>query len=76
LRAGDALTLPLSCGADDERAFLRQSRGLAQGWIGHWPDESPAQLAALKKENKMTIAQAIWLSWTDLFREMGPEMTG
>jgi len=68
--------LPLSCGADDERAFLRQSRGLAQGWIGHWPDESPAQLAALKKENKMTIAQAIWLSWTDLFREMGPEMTG
>jgi len=69
-------TFPLSCSAADERDFLRQSRGLAQGWIGHWPDESPAQLAQLQKENKMTIAQAIWFSWTELFKEMGPAMAG
>jgi hypothetical protein len=68
-------TFPLSCGVDDERDFLLKSRGLSQGWIGHWPDESPAQLAELKKENKLTIPQAIWLSWTDLFKEMGPTMT-
>ncbi len=37
-------TFPLSCGADDERDFLLKSRALAQGWIGHWPDESPARL--------------------------------
>lgn len=67
-------TFPLSCGADDEREFLLKSRGLAQGWIGHWPDESPEQLAELKKQGKISIAQSMWLSWVELFREIGPEM--
>lgn len=67
-------TFPLSCSADEEREFLLKSRGLAQGWIGHWPDESPAELAELKKQGKINVAQAIWLSWVDLFREIGPEM--
>jgi hypothetical protein len=69
-------TFPLSCGADDERDFLLQSRDFAHGWIGHWPDESPAKLAELKKAGKATIHNAIWLSWVDLFQEIGPQMTG
>jgi len=68
-------TFPLSCGADDERDFLLKSRDFAHGWIGHWPDESPARLAELKKTGKATIHNAIWLSWVDLFREIGPQMT-
>jgi hypothetical protein len=68
-------TFPLSCGADDEREFLLKSRGLAHGWIGHWPDQSPQQLTELRQQGKLSIAQAIWLSWVDLFRELGPEMT-
>jgi hypothetical protein len=68
-------TFPLSCSAADEREFLLKSRGLAHGWIGHWPDETPEQLAELKKEGKITIAQSMWLSWVELFREIGPEMT-
>jgi hypothetical protein len=68
-------TFPLSCGADDERVFLLKSRPFAQGWIGHWPDESPAELAELKKTGKATIENAIWLSWVELFRDIGPEMT-
>jgi hypothetical protein len=68
-------TFPLSCSAAEEREFLRKSRELAHGWIGHWPDESPEQLAELQKQKQATIAQAIWLSWVDLFRELGPEMT-
>ncbi len=67
-------TFPLSCGADDEREFLLRSRAFANGWIGHWPDESPEELAQLKKQGKTTIAQSMWLSWVDLFRELGPEM--
>ena len=67
-------TFPLSCGADDEREFLLKSRESAHGWIGHWPDESPAQLAELTKTGKATIQNAIWLSWVDLFREIGPQM--
>jgi hypothetical protein len=69
-------TFPLSCGADDERDFLLKSREFAHGWIGHWPDESPAELAELKKTGKATIHNAIWLSWVDLFKEIGPQMTG
>src|SRR5262249_7940600 len=67
-------TFPLSCSAPDEREFLMKSRGLAQGWIGHWPDWSPDKLAELKTEGKISLEQAIWLSWVDLFREVGPEM--
>jgi hypothetical protein len=69
-------TFPLSCGADDERDFLLKSRDFAHGWIGHWPDESPAKLAELKKTGKVTIHNAIWLSWVKLFKEIGPQMTG
>ncbi|MCP4784071.1 MAG: glycoside hydrolase family 5 protein [Fuerstiella sp.] len=69
-------TFPLSCGVDDERDFLLKSRKFAHGWIGHWPDESPAELAELKKTGKATIHNAIWLSWVDLFKEIGPQMTG
>lgn len=69
-------TFPLSCGVDDERAFLLQSREFAHGWIGHWPDESPAKLAELKRTGEATIQNAIWLSWVELFQEIGPQMTG
>lgn len=69
-------TFPLSCGVDDERDFLLKSRDVAHGWIGHWPDESPAKLAELKETAKATIQNAIWLSWVDLFEELGPQMTG
>lgn len=68
-------TFPLSCGVGDEREFLLKSRGLAQGWIGHWPDEAPEQLVELRTQGKISMAQAIWLSWVELFREVGPEMT-
>ncbi len=69
-------TFPLQCGVDDEREFLLKSRDLAHGWIGHWPDESPDKLAELKRSGEATIHNAIWLSWVELFREIGPVMTG
>lgn len=69
-------TFPLSCGVDDEREFLLKSRGTAHGWIGHWPDESPTELAELKKSGKATIQNAVWLGWVELFKEVGPEMLG
>jgi hypothetical protein len=68
-------TFPLSCGVEDERRFLLASRPLAHGWIGHWPDESPTQLTELKKSGQATIHNAIWLSWVELFQEIGPQMT-
>lgn len=69
-------TFPLSCSVDEERDFLLNSRYVARGWMGHWPDESPAKLAELKKTGKATIHNTIWLSWVELFQEIGPQMTG
>ena len=68
-------TFPLSCGIEDQREFLLKSREISYGWIGHWPNESPAELAELKKNGRATIQNAIWLSWVDLFQEIGPQMT-
>jgi hypothetical protein len=67
-------TFLLHCSKDEEREFLLKSRDFAHGWIGHWPDESPAELAELAKTGKATIANAIWLSWVELFKELGPQM--
>ena len=69
-------TFPLSCGVDDERKFLLESRTIAAGWVGHWPDDDPSKLRELKKSGKITLEQTIWLSWVELFEEVGPEMTG
>jgi len=69
-------TFPFSCGVDDERSFLLNSRAIANGWIGHWPDKSPIMLSELKKSGKATAHDAVWLSWVELFREIGPQMTG
>ena len=69
-------TFPMGCSAEELRDFFLKSREFAHGWIGHWPDESPAELAELKKAKKATIQNAIWLSWVELFREIGPQMTG
>ncbi len=68
-------TFPLKCGADEERDFLLRSRRLAHGWLGHWPDQSPAKLAERKRKGEATIHDAIWLSWVELFLEIGPQMT-
>lgn len=69
-------TFPLSCGVDDERQFLLKSRSIAAGWIGHWPDQSPAHLAELQKSGKITQGDSVWLAWVNLFKEIGPQMTG
>jgi len=56
--------------------FLLQSRGLTAGWIGQYPNESPAELESLRQSKTITLSQAMYLSWIDLFREIGPEMIG
>mgnify|MGYP002623709848 CR=1 FL=1 len=68
-------TFPLRCSADDEREFLLRSRTIAHGWLGHWPDDSPAKLAEMGKTGTCPIRSEIWLSWVDLFKALGPQMT-
>jgi hypothetical protein len=67
-------TFPLSCSTAELREFLLHSRGQAAGWIGHYPRESPAELASLRQSKKITISQSIYLDWIEVFRQTGPEM--
>ena len=67
-------TFPLSCGTDDLKTFLLDSRGTACGWMGHYFGESIADLESLRHDKKLTISQAITLDWLGLFRDLGPEM--
>jgi hypothetical protein len=67
-------TFPLSCGRDELEVFLRASRGIACGWMGHYDGQSPEELEQLKQQNKITIPQAIYLDWLQLFQKLKPEM--
>jgi hypothetical protein len=69
-------TFPLTCGVPEEREFLLKSRGIACGWIGQYPDQSPAELEDLKRSGQISAAQSAYLAWIQLFREVGPEMLG
>ncbi|MGO8696904.1 MAG: hypothetical protein ACLQVY_04205 [Limisphaerales bacterium] len=54
--------------------FLLKSRGIAACWIGQYPSEPLDELLALQKSGKLTLVQSIYLSWIDLFRDLGPQM--
>jgi hypothetical protein len=66
-------TFPLWCSRDEVEKFLKDSRGIACGWMGHYDGQSPEELTQLKKENKITISQAIYLDWLELFQKLNPE---
>jgi len=67
-------TFPLSCGVDDLRTFLLDSRGIACGWVGHYGGQTIDDLESLRESKKITIPQSMMLDWLKLFREMGPRM--
>jgi hypothetical protein len=69
-------TFPLSCPAAELKTFLLDSRGDARGWIGHYNGEPIPRLEALQKSGKITAAQSAWLSWQQLFVQIGPSMNG
>jgi len=68
-------TFPLSCGPEDLEEFLKQSRGIAHGWIGHYDGRSIADLEAARDRKELTIGDALMLEWLKLFERLGPEMT-
>jgi hypothetical protein len=68
-------TFPLTCSVEELEGFLKKSRGLACGWMGHYDGKSIEDLHALRKARKITISQAIYLGWLESFRRLTQEMT-
>jgi hypothetical protein len=66
-------TFNLSCSAEEEETFLRASREVACGWVGHFDGLMVEDLQALEKAKKITTAQLAWLEWLKLFRKLGSE---
>jgi hypothetical protein len=63
-------TFPLMCSSPEVEEFIKRSRGTACGWMGHYDGMNIEQLETLKREKRITIAQAIYLDWLTLFRKL------
>ena len=68
-------TFPLACSSEELKQFLRESREVACGWMGHYDGETVEELEGLAREKKITVAQSMWLEWLKVFGEMRSEMT-
>ncbi len=68
-------TFPLSCGVPQLEKFLRDSREIACGWIGHYDGQSLAEIDALEKDGKMTPKEAAYREWLRLFVKLTPEFS-
>ncbi len=66
-------TFNLSCSSEEVLQFLRDSRAHACGWLGHYDGLTAADYDALKAAGKLTIPQAIWRAWLDVFCQFAPE---
>jgi hypothetical protein len=66
-------TFPLSCSAAEVEEFIKRSRGTACGWMGHYDGMTPERLERLKREKPLTINQALYLEWLELFRKLKPD---
>jgi hypothetical protein len=60
---------PLKCDARELGRFIDESREHATGWIGFYWGTTPDEL-----RSGTTIAEAITLSWLELFQEKTPEI--
>jgi hypothetical protein len=69
-------TFPLSCSTAELEGFLRSSRAIACGWMGHYDGTALEELDALERSKKLTISQAIYRDWLKLFVRMKPEFVG
>ncbi len=67
-------TFPLSCSTEQEEAFLRESKAIACGWIGHYDGLDLADFARLDADHKLTIAQSIYRNWQQLFVKLKPSL--
>ena len=57
---------PLRCSAEELGGFMDRSKAVASGWIGFYWGKTPEEYGQSK-----TIADAITVSWLELFQKKG-----
>ncbi len=68
-------TFPLSCDVSQLETFLRASREVACGWLGHYDGQPLEELDTLERSSKLTIPQAVYREWLRLFTRLKPEFS-
>jgi hypothetical protein len=68
-------TFQLSCSLRELEDFLRGSRDIACGWLGHYDGLPLAELDALEREKRMTLPQAMMRDWLRLFTGLKSELS-
>lgn len=68
-------TFPLSCDAAELEEFLRASREIGCGWVGHYDGNTPGELDAREQARKLTVAQSVYREWLRMFVRLEPEFT-
>ncbi len=66
-------TFPLSCDAAQLEKFLRASREIACGWIGHYDGRTLEELDELERTKKLTMPQSVYREWMRMFVRLKPE---
>jgi len=69
-------TFPLTCSIAELEQFLRESRTVACGWIGHYDGKSLRDLEAEKSSGRLTAADDLYRQWLVSFVRLRPEMMG
>jgi hypothetical protein len=69
-------TLALSCSTGELETFLRASRKVACGRLGHYGGAPLDELDSLEREGKLTLPQAVYRDWQRLFIRLKSEMAG
>jgi hypothetical protein len=67
-------TFPLSCGTEELKSFLKQSRGTACGWIGHYDGRPLAELTQRRQARTISMQDALMMEWLKLFQQLAAEM--
>jgi hypothetical protein len=66
-------TFPLSCDVPQLEEFLRASRSMACGWVGHFDGLTPQQMDVMEKKGQLTPGQKLYREWLRLFIRLRPE---
>ncbi len=65
-------TFPLNCSPAELEDFLRDSRTIACGWLGHYDGDSLESLDQTASAGTLTPAQAMYREWLRLFVRLKP----
>jgi len=65
-------TFNLTCSSAELEEFIRLSRPIARGWMGHYDGMTPEEIEGLRRKRSLTPSEAIYLGWLDLFRKLAP----